>query len=49
MESSLVLRELSEVALCEHTLDVGLMGWIDDGDAGTLEACAGETTTIDTR
>lgn len=47
LEGLFVFGELFQIFFGEDFLDVGLIGWVDQGDAGTLEASTRETSAID--
>ena len=47
LEGVLILWELGEVFLCYFLFYLFLLRGINEGNAGTFEACSRETTTID--
>ena len=47
LEGVLILWELREVFLCDFLFNLFLLRGINEGNAGTFEACSRETTAID--
>ena len=48
LECLFILWELFQILLCEHLLNILLIGRIYEGNTSALEACTRETATIDT-